>query len=210
MYKQKHALITFLFLISTITGLFSQISVSPSSGCLPIGITNALFTYIGSGTPSNVLWNFGDGTPTSTLTQAQHNYPNVGSYTITFTAIVGGVAVTHTALAVVNPAPTGTFNFTIPNNRCTPMTINFSGNSSLGNAVFTWAFGDLAGGTGNPVSHVYTSAGSFTPIVTIQNTLTGCFVNVPGPVIQPSTPFPSLTLPLTRAHLPVHPRLPRP
>lgn len=188
MYKQKHALITFLFLISTITGLFSQISVSPSSGCLPIGITNALFTYIGSGTPSNVLWNFGDGTPTSTLTQAQHNYPNVGSYTITFTAIVGGVAVTHTALAVVNPAPTGTFNFTIPNNRCTPMTINFSGNSSLGNAVFTWAFGDLAGGTGNPVSHVYTSAGSFTPIVTIQNTLTGCFVNVPGPVIQPSTP----------------------
>jgi uncharacterized repeat protein (TIGR01451 family) len=39
------------------------------------------------------------------------------------------------------------------------------------NVVYTWAFGDGALGTGNPVSHTYSATGSFTAIVTATNSI---------------------------------------
>lgn len=173
--------------------LFSQISVVPSSGCMPQGLTNAIFTYTGSGTPTNIVWDYGDGTPTSTLTTTQHSYPNIGNYTVTFSALIGGSPVTYTYPVTVSGSPTGAFTAAVPANHCTGMSVNFVATTAANNVTFNWAFGDLVGGTGSPVTHVYQSAGSFTPNVTIQNTLTGCFVTVSGSAINVSSP-PSLII----------------
>jgi|GEM_PF-483810 len=189
MYKQKLVLLLFVFLFCSASRLFSQIVVSPSVGCAPAGVTNALFTYTGPGTPVNITWNYGDSSPTSTLTTTQHSYPNVGSYTVTFSATIGGSPVTYTALVVVHPPPTGSMAApVIPSNHCIPMSVGFSASSTQSNLLYTWAFGDLSGGGGTSVTHVYTSPGSFTPNVTISNSLTGCFVNISGAVIHVSSP----------------------
>jgi gliding motility-associated-like protein len=187
MHKQKYVLLALLFLFCSFSQLKAQIVVTPSTGCLPIGISNALFTYTGPGNPTNVIWNFGDGSPTVTLSAAQHSYPNVGTYTVTFSASIGGSPVTYTYLLIVNPPPTGSFNFSPPSSHCAPMSVNFTGSSTQGNLVYNWVFGDLGGGSGSNITHVYNAQGSFTPGVSIQNTLTGCFLNLTGQVIHVSS-----------------------
>lgn len=188
MYKQKSVLTFFLFLLVSFSGLVAQIVVTPSTGCMPSGVTNALFTYNGSGTPTNIVWDYGDGSPTSNLLTTQHSYPNVGTYIVKFTATVGGQPVSYqTTVNVYNP-PTGNFTMSQPSSHCAPMTVNFTGSGSSSNLAYTWAYGDLAGGSGSTVSHVYTSKGTYTPNVTIQNTLTGCFVTVTGNPIHVSNP----------------------
>src|SRR5262245_37993096 len=109
MYKLRTLTLTCFFIVCTFKGLFSQITISSTSGCLPNGITNAIFSYAGSGTPTGISWNFGDGSPTSNQDQTQHSYPNLGTYTVTFNATVGGSPVTYTATVIVNPQPTGSF-----------------------------------------------------------------------------------------------------
>lgn len=187
MCKHRTLWLTCLLLVFTLHGLFAQITISSTSGCLPNGITNAIFTYVGSGTPSNISWNFGDGTPVSTQNPTQHSYPNVGTYTVTFSATVGGNQVTHTATVAVYPQPTGAFTAPPPTVRCAPMTVSFTGTSPVSSVIYKWDFGDGNIAQGNPVTHAYNSQGNFTPILTVQNTLTGCFVNITGNVLNVST-----------------------
>ncbi|MBL7933452.1 MAG: PKD domain-containing protein, partial [Bacteroidia bacterium] len=186
MCKLRTLALTCFFIVCIFKGLFSQITISNTNGCLPNGITNAIFTYAGTGTPTGISWNFGDGSPTSNQNPTQHSYPNLGTYTVTFSAIVGGNPVTATATVVVNPQPTGAFTPTLPASHCAGMIVNFSGTSPMSNVIYKWDFGDGNISQGNPVSHAYTSQGTFNPILTIQNTLTGCFVNVPGTGINVS------------------------
>jgi gliding motility-associated-like protein len=186
MYKQRLSL-GILVLVCTLQNAFSQINVSVTSGCMPGGITNAVFSYVGTGNPTNVLWNFGDNT-TSTITPAQHSYLSQGTFNIVFTAMVGSSSVTYTAQAIVHPQPSGS-SFsppTIPASHCVGMSAGFSGSSALPNAIYNWDFGDNVLGIGNPISHSYGNAGNFTPILTVEDPVTHCYANVTGPVIHVS------------------------
>lgn len=188
MCKLRTLSLTCFFLLCTFKGFFSQITISSTSGCLPNGITNAIFTYAGSGSPTGVVWNFGDGSPTSNQNPTQHSYPNLGTYTVTFSATVGGSPVTYSATVVVNPQPTGAFTPTVPATHCIPMTVSFLGTSPMSNVIYKWDFGDGNIAAGNPNNHTYNSMGIFTPILTVQNTLTGCFVNISGSPVNVSAP----------------------
>lgn len=46
-----------------------------------------LFTDTSTGDPTSWQWNFGDGSPNSTLNNPQHVYAENGVYTVTLTAI---------------------------------------------------------------------------------------------------------------------------
>lgn len=186
MYKQKLVLISVLFFCFALR-IYSQIQVNPNVGCMPVGLSNANFSYTGPGTPSGVTWNFGDGT-TSGLNPTQHTYPNPGTYIVTFNATVNGSPVTYTAQVKVHPAPTGNFSCVVDANGCAPRNVTFNATSPDPNANFTWDFGDFSGGSGATTTHAY-GPGTFNPFLLITGsggcittvTLTNASINVSAP-----------------------------
>src|SRR5688572_18001576 len=90
--------------------------------------------------PTSWLWNFGDGTPTSSLQNPTHTYATPGTYTVTLTASNSFGPNTVTKTNFINYAPTNTFctNVVMPANGTAPT-------SSMCNASVT----DPGGPTGN-------------------------------------------------------------
>jgi PKD repeat protein len=61
-------------------------TATPLSGNTPLGVA---FTNSSSGYITNHLWNFGDGTPTSTSANPTHTYTVAGTYTVSLTETGG-------------------------------------------------------------------------------------------------------------------------
>src|SRR5204863_5021327 len=118
------------------------------------------------GTIAAYSWNFGDGTPTSTLQNPSHTYAAGGSYTVTLQVTDNQGA--QSALA------SQTFTVTPPNQppvasftrSCNGLTCSFTSTSSDPDgtvAAYSWNFGD-----GTPIStlqnpsHTYAAGGSYT------------------------------------------------
>jgi len=117
------------------------------------------------------VWNFGDGTPTSTQPNPSHTYAAVGSYTVTLTVTAANgcsnTIVIPNYILVYNGVMTIAAN---PPSGCAPATISFttSVTPSVPVTNYIWNFGD---GTGNVVggatmSHTYTNAGTYTVSIT--------------------------------------------
>lgn len=115
------------------------------------------------------LWDFGDTTATSVLTNPSHLYNNQSLVLINYTVtlIVSNAAgCKDTATDVIQVYPEPIFGFTmVPDTGCTPLSVNFP--SVLGAIAYQWDFGDGNNTTGaNPV-HVYNNASSTTANYTV-------------------------------------------
>lgn len=91
-------------------------------------------------------WTFGNGGPTSSLTDPTHVYPVKGSYDVTLNAVANGLcskSLTKTVTVYENPV--ADFSFT---NICDGTAMNFVNTSYItsGNLSYAWDFGD-AGAT---------------------------------------------------------------
>lgn len=80
----------------------ANFSGTPTSGPVPLGVQ---FTDLSSQSPTSWVWNFGDGSPTSTLQNPFHTYSATGSFTVTLTATngVGSDSETKVNYITVNP-----------------------------------------------------------------------------------------------------------
>ncbi|MCC6281307.1 MAG: PKD domain-containing protein [Saprospiraceae bacterium] len=141
-------------------------SFQSSSASLSASFTNT------SVDATSYLWNFGDGSNTSTATSPVHLYAADGVYTVTLTAfnICGSHISTQTI--VVISAPLAGF-IAIPTLGCSPLTVQFSNQSSSNATTFQWQFpgGVPSSSTeANPVV-VYPSAGSYTVSLTAGNSV---------------------------------------
>lgn len=153
--------------------------------CTPINFTSTSTGSVPG--PMTYSWNWGDGSPTGTGATPSHVYCTPGYYTVTLfvTNATGCVAslVKTSYIHIYNP-PVANFTWS-PFAICNPPgSVTFTSSSS-GVAPLTcaWTFGDLGTGTGSPVSHLYTSVGTYSPslIVTDAN---GCKDTVVlGPVL---------------------------
>ncbi|HRH64862.1 MAG TPA: PKD domain-containing protein, partial [Bacteroidia bacterium] len=167
-----------------------QVNFTPNivSGCGP---QTVLFTNATTGSPL-YSWNFGDGSPLSSVTNPSHLYTNSGTYTVTLIATQGtcGDTLIRSNLITISPVPTASFNTT---NVCLGDSVHFS-NSSTGNGgtitAYSWNFGDgsPASAIANP-AHLYASAGSFAVTLTASSALcsddsTFTVVVSPAPQVQ--------------------------
>ena len=180
-----------VLLISTSTNgcqdsAITAITVFPSSqsiftsdvqnGCQPLEVT---FTN-NSINANTILWNFGDGTTsTSSSTTIKHIYTHnsttATSYIVTLiTNTINGCADTSQQVILVQPKIIALFSSN--QTGCTPLTVKFI-NKSIGALSYFWDFGD--GGvdaSANP-THVYVNSGS-TPITytvsMIATAISGC------------------------------------
>ena len=176
----------------------ASFTVAPAVGIAPLPVT---FTSTSTGTVTDVLWNFGDGT-TSTLPVASHVYAAAGSYDVTLT--VTGPGGTHTtqqlgAVVVSEPVlpPVAAFTAT-PASGQVPLSVAFASTSTGMITSYAWSFGDGATSTLPNPTYVYPTPGTFTVSLTVtgpggSNTLTRTgLVTVNAP---PQPPTPTLAAP---------------
>ncbi len=135
-----------------------------------LGDTTHLTATLEAGTNVAFTWNFGDGTSGSGAFNA-HTYPSVGTYTAIVTATNGTNSASATTFVTVeipiegltaeNDSPTMLGNTTY-------LTASVVAGS---NVIYAWDFGDGMPGSGEVVTHTFSSVGSYTATVTASNSI---------------------------------------
>lgn len=179
---------------------------SATSVCAGTGIS---FTDQSTAPGSSVtqwLWDFGDGSPTSTQQNPTHNYAAPGNYTVklTVTSAKGCQTVTASHIATsnitVNALPTPAFVTALPG--CVGQGVLFTDGSIPNSGAivkWTWNYGDASNAvltTGNPVYHTYTTPNTYS--VTLQvETDKGCSAtSTPRDVVINPVPKAAFTPPV--------------
>jgi len=135
-------------------------SASPAAG------NPVTFTAIASGgtAPYSYSWNFGDGSAAGTGSPVSYTYSTPANYTVALT-VTDANAKTATASHGVSIKPTSLVaDFTLtPASPNIGQSVSFNATVSGGTTPysFRWDFGDGGSASGSPVSHVYSTSGSF-------------------------------------------------
>jgi PKD repeat protein len=175
---------------------------SPDGGPSPLEVT---FTDTTTGFEPELLWDFGDGTSTTTDKNPVHTFTagNVTeTYTITLTATNDGGSDVYTdTITILPPVPVADFTTSSTTTGPVPLAVQFVDESTgVGIASWSWSFGD--GGTSltqNPL-HAYGLVGLYPVSLTVTSpsgtdTKTRFhYINVTsvtGPVICPPIPEPT-------------------
>ena len=146
-------------------------SATADSTQTDVGVSES-FTAVtsgGLGSPT-CSWSYGDGS-TGSGCSTSYSYTSAGSFTASVTVTDSlGVTATGSVTLTINDLPVVDFSFT-PTNVFTGHPANFTATHTGGTGpfTFTWDYGDGSQGTGNPVSHAYTTPGTFTVTVTISD-----------------------------------------
>lgn len=112
-----------------------------------------------SGAAISYSWNFGDGSPTTTLNNPFHSYATAGNFQVRLTATANGCTDDTLISVIVNPAPVAAFTPSALNG-CGPTTINFT-NTTTGSPSYLWSFGDGTNAVAASPSHLYTQNGVY-------------------------------------------------
>lgn len=165
-----------------------------TSGC---GNFPVQFSDNSTGSPTSWLWDFGDGTPTSTQQNPLHFYSNPGTYTVSLTATNNGGSDTETKIGYITVFSLPVSDFIQDDTSgCLPLTINFtdlSASSSSSIVSWLWNFGDGNNSTQSNPQHTYTVPGTYTVslFVTDGNNCTESRIknNLVTAVLPPSASF---------------------
>jgi gliding motility-associated-like protein len=141
-------------------------SFNETSVCLP----NASVSFKNNSTiPDNTgltyLWDFGDGSTTSTALAPTHIYSGIGPYTVKLTAKSSSNCTKTTPLVVdfIHPQPKAAFDFSKPE-VCIGQQVTFNDlTDGLDGTVvqWNWDFGDAITGNTKQVPHLYTAAKTY-------------------------------------------------
>ncbi|MEI6683537.1 MAG: PKD domain-containing protein [Bacteroidota bacterium] len=139
-----------------------------------------------SGTITNWLWDFGDGSAPGTTQNPDHLYAASGTYTVLLTVHTSfGCQHSVTHQAVVKVIPTAMFTSV---DHCVGGITHFTDQSTTpagGISGWTWTFGDGSGAATQDPTHVYASPGSYNVKLVVTNTA-GCTdsVTIPLTILQ--------------------------
>ena len=150
----------------------ASVSASPFTGCQPLTITFTNNTTIDTGSISNWLWDFDDGT-TSTQQNPEHTYWELFAHTVKLFATSNKGCVDSTTrdiFVLQNPVCDFTASL-ISLNDSSPI-VNFTNLSSGGNIDLLWDFGDSTSSTEYSLVHTYDTCGSYNVILTATGTNT--------------------------------------
>ncbi len=161
------------------------------ASCAPFNVT---FTNTSQNAASYV-WNFGDGTATSTSVTPTHLYQNTSgflqNYTVTLHVTNAGGCQDSTK-QVVQAYPQAQFNFqSLPDSGCTQLHVIFP--AAAGAVLYQWNFGDGSPGVvGSSPAHTFTNTSTVVQIYTVQLIATNAF-NCIDTARQPIKVFPKPT-----------------
>ena len=148
--------------------------------CLNVATT---FTDGTTGTPTQWIWTFGDGS-TSALQNPVHVYGTPATYVVTLvTQNIFGCKDSITISTTVNPLPVAAFAF---DTVCATAATSFTDQSTSA-VSWTWDFGDGTTSTSNSPTHVYPSAAYNVTLIVANafgctDTITHSIIVNPNPV----------------------------
>lgn len=175
----------------------ASFTATPVTGAAPLDVA---FEDTSTGTPTSWSWNFGDNS-SSTTQNPTHTFSVPGTYPVTLTARNEGGSTTATRTVTVQDvtAPDGSYTVSTASAAAGSSTVtlqqqslsdDFTPTSGItrrvswgdGSAAFSWA-------SGTTTTHVFRSAGSFTPRVTLVDAA-GNTRTVSAPTVSVSGPPP--------------------
>jgi len=153
-------------------------------GCAPFTVN---FENL-STSASTFIWNFGDGSPTTTEASPSHTFTTPGIYTVTLIAENDGTCMnsdtTTIHIIVKDEEIEANFTYDILDS-CFSHKVRFNNSSSAipgSSPIYKWYFGDGSEFTGpNPPDHTYASMGTYT-VTLVMNDPMAC--NSPDTVTQ--------------------------
>lgn len=142
----------------------SQFTAGEQAGCVPLTVS---FTDQSAGTPTEWLWNFPGGSPSSSVLQNPTvTYAVPGTYDVSLqvTNPYGTNSTTQVNYITVQAFPSTGFTYTTASG-----TVTFN-NTSTNAIAYSWNFGDNSSSSTetNPV-HTYTASGTYTVELTAVN-----------------------------------------
>ena len=149
-----------------LSGIYAAALAEPSlSGCVPFDVdfTN---TSIGA---VDYIWDFGDGTPGSTLFEPSHTYTTPGTYDVMLIAIDSNSCniadTSYLVINVLNDSISATFEYSGDEN-CDSLFATFTTTGILlPTTSYDWDFGDGTSSTLTNPTHTYSDPGEY--IVTL-------------------------------------------
>ena len=145
----------------------ADFSATPTSGFTPLTVQ---FSDLSSHA-ATWLWDFGDGN-SSTEQNPSHIYTTAGTYevSLTVTNSQGDDTKIRSDYIVVTapPAPTAAFSSDTQAG-ASPLTVNFTDQSTNSPTSWAWDFGDGGSSTEQNPSHIYTTPGTYTVSLTAGN-----------------------------------------
>lgn len=181
-------------------------TATPVSGVQNLGVQ---FNDQSTGTPApnSWIWNFGDGSATTTEQNPLHVYTTVGVYTVTLTAANATpttdseVKTSYITVLDGKPVPLAEASTTTGTR---PLTVEFTGSAT--NALPTswfWQFGDGVESVAQSPTHVYNTVGVFTPQLTVANEI-GSATDTVGPItVEFATPTAAFTAAPLMGYIPL-------
>lgn len=163
--------------------------------------TATVFTNASIGGTS-FLWNFGDGTATSTLQNPSHSFANIGQYTITLIATENANCKDTVSKTIYVESVTALMSQSATTFCDTPFVVNFTDNTIGNNVAWQWNFGNGTNSTDQNPSGTYTGFGSFTPSLIVTNNH-GCKGTVNGTPIVIAKPTITLTSDINKGCIPL-------
>ncbi len=155
-----------------------------------------------NGDPLTYAWTFGDGATASGIS-ASHSYAAVGTYTVSGTVSDGIVTSSprDRTISIVNRIPLASVAGPYSGTRLAPVV--FDGRASSDGdgdpMTYLWDFGDGATATGPTPSHLYTSAGTFTVTLIVNDGLDSSAPKTTAAFITNVSPTVTLTAPAAGA-----------
>jgi CSLREA domain-containing protein len=157
----------------------SATNTSPTT----LGNPTTLAATIAGGTNVTYAWDFGDGGTASGAT-TNHTYAAVGTYLATVTAANGLGSVSATTTVTITDLPISGLSAANDSPTLLGQTTHFTATIGTGtNVTYQWDFGDSQIGTGITTSHIYTSAGPHTAIVTALNSTGSASASTPVTIL---------------------------
>lgn len=122
-------------------------------------------------------WTFGDGSQPATVATTSHSFTTAGTYHTTLTVVDSkgltssiDTPIIVTSTVIANKKPTAVISANPPGG-VAPVTITFDGSQSSDTdgtiTQYNWNFGDGATGSGQQLSHTYTTEGTYTVALTV-------------------------------------------
>lgn len=144
-------------------------SRTPSSGTAPLTVH---FTDQSTGNPTAWLWDFGDGVH-STAHNPSRIYSSPGTYNVSLTATnaTGSDTTVWNNCVTVSPAaypPVADFTADVTSGSV-PLTVQFTDQSINNPTLWSWNFGDGQTSVARNPSHIYSSVGTYTVTLVVNN-----------------------------------------
>ncbi len=175
--------------ITVEVGELPSVKFRANNKCQGLAVTFQNQTTVGNGALT-YEWDFGDNTPTSSLTNPSHLYTTPGGYKVTLTASANGCVSKLTKNAYMFARPVANFSAPIaPICAGTDIVFNNTSTIAIGQQGAYWSFGDGDRSTIYNANHAYMAPGTYN-VKLLAVSEFDCRDSITKPVTIKATPVP--------------------